>query len=192
MQTAFGDYLKAQAALTDDEINEIIALSLPRSLRRNELLLRTGEICRHKVFVISGLLRTFGISAEGNEHILQFSPENSWTLDVESYDKQIPSLMNIGAVEPSTVLLWKKTDFEHLLRSIPALKKLSEQIIARNIYYSRHRILTALSATPEEKYHDFVERFPDYLSRLPLRMIASYLGISLKTLTRIRQAQVHR
>jgi CRP/FNR family transcriptional regulator len=53
-------------------------------------------------------------------------------------------------------------------------------------------LFTALSATPEEKYEEFVRTFPDLLSRLPLHMIAAYLGISLKTLTRIRAAQLHR
>jgi CRP/FNR family transcriptional regulator len=192
MHTEFEAYLRKQTDLGEDAISEISSLAVSRSLRRNETIFRAGEICRHKAFVAHGLLRTFGISGEGNEYILQFSPENSWTLDAESYDRQIPSRVSIGAVEPSGILLWKKADFDILLNSIPSLKKFSERLISRNMHYSRQRIVTTLSATPEEKYQDFVQTFPDYLSRLPLRMIASYLGISVKTLTRIRHAQIHR
>ncbi len=160
-------------------------------LRRNEFLLREGEVCRHKTFIVSGLLRTFSITPDGNEHILLFSPENTWTLEVESYDREAPARSAIDAIEPSEVLLWNKTDFNSLLE-IPQLRKFSEQLISRSIHSSRQRIITALSATPEEKYEDFLQNYPELLSRLPLRMIAAYLGVSLKTLTRIRHAQLTR
>jgi CRP-like cAMP-binding protein len=191
MQPEFEEYLKTNG-LPDEVIQGISSLAVSKTLRRNELLLQAGDVCRHKVFVVSGLLRSFSSSANGSEHILQFSPELSWTLDVESYDREIPATANISAIETTDVLLWNKKDFNQLLADYPQLKKLSEQIISRNIYYSRQRIATALSATPEEKYEDFISRFPNLLSRLPLHMIAAYLGISLKTLTRIRHAQLHR
>ena len=191
MQLQFAKYLK-EAGLTDDVIRETSSLAIPRTLRRNEVLLQAGEVCRHKVFIAKGLLRTFVTGATGNEHILQFSPELTWTLDVESYDKGTPSEINIVATEASEVMLWNKEDFNSLLAEFPLLKNFSQQLISRNIYSSRQRIATALSATPEEKYEDFVHKFPNLLSRLPLHMIASYLGISLKTLTRIRHVQLYR
>lgn len=192
MQTEFDNYIKTQTGLSDEAIQAITGLAEFRTLRRNELLLSAGDVCRHKVFVISGLLRMFGTSANGNEHILQFSPEMSWTLDVESYDKEIASQINIEAIEPTEILLWQKNDFNKVLADYALLKQFSEQLIARTIYNNRQRLLTTLSATPEEKYEDFVRSFPGYLNRLPLRMIASYLGISIKTLTRIRHTQLHR
>ena len=192
MTANFKNYLRLQTSLNDADINSICALAVTRKLRRNEFLLREGEVCRHKIFIESGLLRNFGIKPDGGEHILQFSPENTWTLDVESYDKQIPSRYNISAVEPSEVLLWAKADFNGLLDDVPQLKSLANQLISRNIYNSRQRLLTALSGTPEEKYEDFVQHSPELLSRLPLRMIAAYLGISLKTLNRVRHTQLLR
>jgi len=192
MHPEFETYLRNGSDMAEETIRRISDMAVPRNLRRNELLFSAGEVCRHKVFVMSGLLHTFNISADGNQHILQFSPENSWTLDVESYDRQIPSQVSIGAVEPSSVLSWQKKDFDMLLAEVPQLKKFAEDLIARNTHYSRKRILLSLSATPEEKYEDFVQTFPNYLARLPLRMIAAYLGISIKTLTRIRHAQLQR
>lgn len=192
MTTTFENYLRLQTDLSEDDIHRISALASTRKLRRNEFLLREGEICRHKVFIVSGLLRTFGITPDGSEHILQFSPENTWTLDAESYDRQTPSRYHINAVEPSELLLWAKADFNMLLADIPRLKNFAEQLISRNIHSGRQRLLTTLSGTPEQKYEDFVQNFPGMLSRLPLRMIAAYLGVSLKTLTRIRHAQLQR
>lgn len=189
MTTAFENYLRSQIRLSEADITRVSSAAIPRKLRRNEPLLVTGEVCRHKTFIVSGVLRTYSISADGSEPILQFSPELTWTLDAESYDQQQPSRYHIAAVEPSEILLWHKHDFDRLLAEIPGLKKYAEQLISRNIYKGRDRLLTALSASPEEKYGDFAHNFPGLLSRLPLRMIAAYLGISLKTLTRIRHAQ---
>lgn len=188
----FISYLRKNTSVVDGDIDRIISPSILKTIRRNELLLQQGQICRHKVFILKGLLYHFGTSADGNDHILQFSPEQTWTVDAESYDQQIPSRFNIAAVEKTELLLWNRSDFEQLRNEIPALKSFAQQLISRNVYSSRQRILTALSATPEEKYEEFVRNSPDLLSRLPLRMIASYLGISLKTLTRIRHAQIHR
>lgn len=192
MHTEFENYLAAQTDLPAETIRHISSMATLRHLKRNETLLNAGEICRHKVYIADGLLRNFYIKPDGNEHILQFSPQHTWTLDVESYDQQTPSLINIEAIERSTVLLWARPDFDRLLKEIPELKKFSERLISRAIYNNRNRILTILSGTPEERYADFVTAHPDYLARLPLRMIAAYLGISLKTLTRIRHAQLQR
>lgn len=187
----FQSYLQTTTSLSREEIDRVCSFATPRVFRRNELLLQEGHICRHKTFIATGLLRTFGVTLDGREHILYFSPECSWTLDVESYDKQIPSSFNIGAIENSDVLQWTKHDFEVLLAEIPAFRLFSQQMISRNTHLSRHRLLTALSATPEEKYSEFLRTSSDLLPRLPLRMIASYLGISIKALTRVRHAQVH-
>lgn len=192
MIAGFETYLRTHTSLSDDEMEQISLAAIPKSLQRHEFLLQEGQICRHKTFIASGLLRTFGIVEDGSEHILHFSPEHTWTLDAESYDQQAPALFNIAAIERSDLLLWSKADFDLLLKDIPGLKTLSQQLISRNTHSSRRRIFTALSATPEEKYKDFTENHPDLLSRLPLHMIAAYLGISLKTLTRIRHAQLHR
>lgn len=192
MISAFETYLHTHAGLTGEEINRISSAATARSIRRNELILQEGQVCRHKTFLVNGLLRTYGIVADGSEHILQFATENTWALDAESYDHQKPTLFNIAAVERSELLQWMKPAFDRLLLEIPALKAFSEQLIANSNHRSRQRLFTSLSATPEEKYEEFVRLFPDLLARLPLHMIAAYLGISLKTLTRIRHAQLKR
>lgn len=192
MVAAFKTYIQQHTNLTDADVEQVCLPAIQKTVQRNELLLHEGQVCRYKIFVATGLLRNYGTVADGSEHILQFAPENSWTLDVESYDRQTPATINIAAIEYSEVLLWPKAEFDRLLMQLPGLKAFSQQIISRNIYNSRQRILMALSATPEEKYDDFVQTHPTLLSRLPLHMIASYLGISLKTLTRLRHAQLHR
>ena len=192
MTTAFDTYLRTRTSLNDAEIEQIVLAAKPVSLQRNEALLQQGQVCRHKVFIVKGLLRIYGTGADGSEHILHFAPENGWAVEPESYHQQTPSQFTIAAIERSEVLLWTKPHFDRLLQDIPELTVLSEQLIMRTNINNRQRLFTTLSSTPEEKYEDFVRTYPDLLSRLPLHMIAAFLGISLKTLTRIRHAQVRR
>lgn len=192
MTTGFETYLRSHMNLSDAEIDQIVSAGKLKSLQRNELLLQQGQVCRHKTFVIKGLLRNFGTAADGSESILQFSQENSWTLDAESYHLLTPSQFSIAAIERTEVLQWNKAVFDLLLNEIPVLNEFSLVLMTRSNYSSRNRLFTTLSATPEEKYESFVKTYPDLLARLPLHMIAAYIGISLKTLTRIRHSQLHR
>ncbi len=192
MTNVFKDYLRGNSQINDADIKLILDLALPRKLKRNEFLLEQGGICRHKTFVADGLLRTYALNTEGHEHILQFAPELTWTLDAESYNKVIPSRYSICAIERSEVLMWSKTDFDQLLLAIPALKSFSDNIISETMQNTRNRLHTILSASPEKRYDDFLRTTPNLLQRLPLKMIAAYLGVSLKTLNRVRQAQLQR
>jgi CRP-like cAMP-binding protein len=190
--TALETYLRTATIFTDDEIAMLSSAATRRTIQRNEHLLQLGQVCRHKTFVEKGLLRIYGTAADGTEAILNFSPEHSWALDPESYHQLTGSNYNITAIERTEVLQWTKPVFDQLSYDIPALRNYSQQLMSRYNINSRQRLFTTLSATPEERYEDFLRTYPDFLSRLPLHMIASYLGISLKTLTRIRHAQLHR
>lgn len=192
MIAEFQTYCRTLTHLRQDEIDQICALAVPRTLQKGEDLLKQGQVCRHKTFIIRGLLRNYGAAADGTEYILQFSSEHTWTLDPESYHLQTAAKFNITAVERTDVLQWNKEEFDRLLHNIPALNNYSQQIASKFNYSGRQRLFTTLSSTPEEKYDDFVRNNPALLSRLPLHMIAAYLGMSLKTLTRIRHAQLHK
>ncbi|GAB3993659.1 cyclic nucleotide-binding domain-containing protein [Spirosoma daeguense] len=193
MFTVFEKYIRTQIPnLSDDDIRLMKAVSIEKTIPRKQSLLKAGEVCHYKIFIINGFLRTYRIGEDGSEHIIQFSPELSWTTDGESYASRIPSVYNIDALEDSQVVMWSKDRFDALFEQIPALKDFSEQLISRNLYASRNRLYKAISATPSEKYEDFISANPGILLRIPLRMVASYLGVSVKTLTRIRQADIPR
>ncbi|QKJ29968.1 Crp/Fnr family transcriptional regulator [Mucilaginibacter mali] len=190
MFSAFEDYINSQIRVSSSELELICGKAIKQRIRRKHFLLQAGEVCRHKVFVLSGMLRMYSIKADGSEHIMQFSPENNWCTDPESLNDGIPSKYNIDALEDSEVLLWTKSDFSLLWEEIPQLRALTEKLITNNLHASRQRILTAISATAEEKYDDFIQTQADVFARVPLHMVASYLGVSRETLSRIRHAQV--
>jgi len=193
INAAFEQYLRAQTQLDETAIALIGSLGKERQLKRNELLLTAGEVSRYKVFVLNGLLKTYTLSADGTETIFSFLQEQSWTsFDVESYHKQSPSSFHIAAIEPAKLLTWTKRDFDYLLTELPLLRAYADLLGNQKVFLNKERLMTALIASPEEKYQKFQQNYPELLARIPLHLIAAYLGISVKTLTRARHTLLYK
>lgn len=174
--------------VTDEQFEFIKSQFIPRKVRKGEFLLREGEIARHSIFVASGCLRTYTIDDNGKEHILQFSPENWWTGDM-SFRSNVPSQFFIEALEDSEVLLTELSSIQKLNERIPESAAHYQAALQKSMEAKTQRIVSSLSATAEERYNDFVKKYPSLLQRVPQHMIASYLGISPETLSRIRKQQ---
>lgn len=186
----FERYLRQHAPeLTSEQIHLIRSKSVVRKVRKRQVLMYEGEVCQYKIFVLRGLLRTYNTAIDGSEYVMKFTAEQGWITDPDSYFNQTPSDLTIDAVEPSDVVLWTRDDFETLRAAIPELNTLSEQLVTRSIGDTQKRILMNISASTEEKYQHFIDTYPDIFRRVPLHMVASYLGVSRETLTRIRQGQ---
>jgi len=190
MFEVFEAYMMSQDGFTDDALRQMRSLSAVKSLRRKQFLLQEGEVCRYKTFVVKGLLKTYRLKDDGTEYIMRFASENSWSVDHESYNNQTPSKYYIEALEATELIQWTKENFDRLMDDIPLLKTFSEKIKASNLDASQERILMNISYTSEEKYQQFITAFPDIFRRVPLHMVASYLGVSRETLSRIRHAQI--
>jgi len=186
----FKKYLSERATLTEAELCLIHSLSVKKKIAKRGFILRKGEISRHTNFVSKGLLRLYRTDHRGDEYILKFADENHWINDRESYLTGQPSTANIEAIEDSEILAWKKSDFDLLLNKIPAFKELMKNLSAKLQIASENRFYTSVSSTAEEKYLQFVIKYPAIFNRVPLQMVASYIGVSRETLSRIRRISV--
>ena len=182
----FEKYLQEKANLDADEISAVRAVSIEKKIRKRQYLLQEGDVCHYNCFIAKGCLRMYTVGDNAEEHILRFAVENWWISDRESYNNGKPSICNIDALENCEVILIDKPDFLHLLTSIPKLKIFIDGLLARSYDAIQHRVLDAISYSAEEKYQNFISRFPDIFYRIPLHMIASYLGVSRETLSRVR------
>jgi CRP-like cAMP-binding protein len=192
MYNLFEAYITSQATLTPDELRMIRSLSLTRKVRRRHFLLREGEICQHKIFVARGLLRSYHVREDGSEHIMRFSPENTWTTEHDSLFGQTPARIHIEALEDSDVVLFTRESLEKIHFAIPEFKAYTNRFLSSALSQTYDRIMMNLSYSSEEKYQDFISTFPDVFNRVPLHMVASYLGVSRETLSRIRHAQAQK
>jgi len=184
----FEQYIKKTIPeLTEDEIRLMESRCFVRKLRRKEFLLREGEICNEKAFVTKGLFRTFSVGENGAEHILRFIDAGNWLIDPESYFKEQPAKYNIDAIEPTQVVLFHRADFHYLNEQIATLGKYNQDLFKESVLTLQDQLHMTISGTSEEKYLRFIETHPDIYQRIPLHMVASYLGLSRETLTRVRQ-----
>lgn len=190
MMDNFERFITPETACTKDEVKLIRSLATEKKLRRRQLLMHEGEVCRFKAFVMKGLLRTYRTGDDGAEYNMRFAVENGWMLDTESYNSQLPSKYNIEALEDTEILLWSRENMDKIFEVIPAFRSYSEKLKTSSHDANLNRILMNISYTAEEKYQEFVTSFPDVFSRIPLHMVASYLGVSRETLSRIRHAQL--
>ncbi len=180
-------FQKVLPDFTDEKFDFILYKSQLIKLQRKEIVCKQGEVCNLKIFVAKGLLRNYSISEDGNEHILQFVNEMSWTTDPESFYNNTPSKLNIEAMESSEIFAFNLDDFAELREQIPELNIFVENILTRKSMEIHKRLLMNISSSPEEKYLDFINTYPDIFNRVPLHMVASYLGLSRETLSRVRR-----
>ena len=192
MFEVFEQYLIEKAGLSEQEIAAVRAVSVKKRLRKRQYLLQEGDVCVNNCFVVKGCLRLYLVGEDGTEHILRFAAENWWMSDQESLNNGIPSKNNIDALEDSEVILISQPDYINLQMTIPKLREFVEKLKARSFEASQRRILSNISFSAQEKYQDFIKTYPDIFYRIPLHMVASYLGISRETLSRTRNQFVHK
>jgi len=188
----FAKYLREKANLDEEEIDAVRAVSVEKKIRKRQYLLQEGDVCHYNCFIVKGCLRMYTVGEDGVEHIVRFAVENWWISDRESYNNGYPSKCNIDALENSDIILIDKPDFLHLLMTIPKLKSFIDNLLARSYDAIQNRIIGAISFSTEEKYQNFIERFPGIVNRVPLHMIASYLGVTRETLSRVRSQSVQK
>lgn len=174
-------------SLTSEEENFYLSLLEYKKLKRREFLLVNGAICQHENYVIKGCLKNFSVDSNGFESIGMFAIEDWWTGDMFSFLTQTPSNINIVAMEDTEVFQLSKENQEKLLEQIPKFEK-CYRIKYQNSFISlQKRMIMNLSATAEERYLDFISRYPWVEKRIPLKYIAAYLGITPEFLSMIRR-----
>ena len=185
-------YFSEKVGINENEFENIKSLFLPRKFKRRQFLLQKGQVCKYTAFVENGCLRSYTIDDMGEEHILQFAIENWWISDQHSLLTGEPSSYFIDALEDSEVLLIDKQNYDKLINSSIKIEEFFVQLTQNNRAALERRIASFLSMTAEEKYVCMLEKYPNIVQRVPLRHIASYLGITPESLSRIRGHLAHK
>ena len=158
----------------------------PRTYDKGQFYQRAGEVCTHGAFVVRGCFRSFLIGEGGREHIITFYDEGGWIGDIESARTGKPTPYYLEAIEPSSVLAVTLASFDQVLAKMPDVARGYSIGLERRNAVRERRIATALSGSAEERYAEFLQQYPRLARRIPQRMLASYLGMTPETLSRIR------
>ena len=180
-------HIDKRVKLTDEEFVKIFKFFVPKKLRKRQFLLNEGEVCKHIGFVNSGCLRQYTIDSKGAEHIIQFAIEDWWVSDLNSFLSGKPATENIDALEDSEILLLEKSARDELLNACPKMEKFFRILIEANHVAIQQRIVDSLSTSAEERYLNFIKTYPKIFEQVPQNQIASYLGITPQSLSRIRK-----
>jgi len=180
-------YLRERHTLSDENAGLVRARVRPVQLARGDLVQRAGDVARNMTFVTKGILRSYVIDEDGREHVLRFAPEGWWLGDPDSARTGNPSLVFMEAIEPSRVLRLSYEDHEWMMQAIPGHAAAFARGVQRMVAARERWIVGTLSDSAEERYREFLETYPGIAVRVPLRMIASYLGITPETLSRVRR-----
>jgi CRP-like cAMP-binding protein len=186
MYEVFQKYMDSKIQLYQEQSDWIRSLSVVRKLRKHQFLLQAGDICKQHAFVSKGCLRSYSVDSDGVEHTVKFAVENWWIGDRDSLMSGEPAMLNIDAVEDSEVVLLLTKNFDLICQKIPAFNDMVNNLLQSAYNASQNRILANISLSAIEKYEHFLQRYPDLALRIPQGMIASYLGMSPETLSRVR------
>ena len=180
-------HIEKRVHLTDEEFEISAKYFIPKKLKKHQFLLNEGDICRYVAFVNSGCLRKYTIDNKGSEHITQFAIEDWWISDLDSFFSGLPAKSNIDTLQDSEVLLLEKSAREEMLDNCPKMEKLFRLQIESGYVATQQRIVDSLSASAEERYLKFIKTYPKIFEIVPQNQIASYLGITPQSLSRIRK-----
>lgn len=162
------------------------------SLKKKERFVTTGEYCRHIAFVNKGCLRSFIFDKNGDEHILQLATEDYWISDMYSFLSGLPAIYTIEAIENSELFKINAEALEETYQYFPRFERFFRLLIQKSYVSSQQRILSNLSENSEEKYLAMIEKAPSLIQRVPQQYIASYLGITPESLSRIKRKIFHK
>lgn len=176
--------------LTAEEVEILKSMFRHKKYRKHQFILQEGEVAMHDNFVIKGLSRTYRTDDKGQQHILRFAPEEWWTGDLASFLSGKPTIYNVDCLEDTEVLGITYADLENLFERVPKMNKYFRLLYQRSIISYGLRLVSNLSLSASERYEEFIKRFPEIEQRVSNHQIASYLGITPQSLSRIRsQAQ---
>ena len=179
--------ISKHVSISQDERDIFCNLFVQKSIKKKSFLLEEGEICKFEGFVTKGLFRVYHIDQNGFENILYFAIENWWITDIDSFTTEKPSQLYIEALEDSEVLLISKKDKEYSYITLPKIEKLFRIMTQKTHVALQRRMIDNLSKTADQRYLDFIEKYPQLLQRLTNLQIAAYLGISHEFLSKIRK-----
>ena len=180
----------SQTPLTEAEIVIIKKIVVAKKLRKGQYFLQEGEICKYLGFIVKGSMKQYTVDEKGLEHIVRLTIENWWAGDRESHIKLTPSAYNIEACEDTELLQFTRADQISRLSLIPAINEMSINLDENFAIAAQKRFNAHISMTAEKRFAEFSLSHPDFLQRFPQHIIASYLGITKETLSRIRSQSI--
>ena len=184
------DYFKNSISISleiENKLNEIIK---ERNLVKGEQILTDNSLKKEHVFVVSGCLRSFYKTEDGKEHTIQFAVKNWWISDYITLYTDNKSIVSIESLTHSKVLIIDNSKVEKFYKEFPQFEIIQRKNFEKRVATLQKRILNLLTLSAAEKYNQFIKDYTDFEKIIPNYQIASFLGITPQSLSRIRKERI--
>jgi CRP-like cAMP-binding protein len=178
--------IRKHIVISDKDLEKVSSRFVYRKFRKKQFILQEGDVCRFETFILKGCCRTYELDEKGQEHILQFAPEDWWAGNLYSFLTETASTYAIDCLEDCEVLQISKQGLEELYSELPVMERYFRIIIQNAFIALQKRVLTNLSKPAVDRYKEFIEKYPQIENRVPDHQIASFLGLTPQSLSRIR------
>lgn len=184
-------YVARCISLNEKELAFFHSILHHKKIKKKTFLLQQGQICDFEAYIIKGCIKVYYLDKEGNEVILLFAVEDWWVSDIDSFSNQSPSNLFIETLEDCELLVLNYADKERLYQHVPQLERMFRLMVQRAYVVLQQRFFATISQPAEERYLDFLKRYPSIPQRVAQHQIAAYLGISPEFLSKIRAKLAH-
>ncbi|MFD1771540.1 Crp/Fnr family transcriptional regulator [Sphingobacterium suaedae] len=179
---------QAIISVSSEEFDYILGHFSHKKFKKHQYLVQAGDLVHYDYFVLSGCVKSYFTDESGKTHILLFGIPDWWITDYEAYYFQKKATVNIDCIAETEVLCLSHINREKLCQEFHALEHFFRKKTNRRNVVLQNRILTLLSSSAKERYEQFIVDYPDLVQQLPKHLLASYLGVTRETLSRLYHA----
>lgn len=184
------DHINAKVKLTDDETLQFISAFKLTKVRKRQFIVQPNFTTKYRNYILQGAFRGYVVTDEGQDHTISFAIEDWWITDYNSYIYQQPATMFIVALEDGMILQLDFDKEKELKQSNYKFETFFRIIAERGLAFYQRRIISNLTLSAEQRYEQFIEKYPQIVQRVPQYALASFLGMSTEFLSRIRNKRV--
>jgi CRP-like cAMP-binding protein len=192
MTNKIASYIDKFVKLTEEEKVFFSSCFKEAKIKKRQFIIQPNFVAKHRNYVLQGAFRAYVICNEGKDHTTNFAIDDWWITDYNSYIFQQPATMFVVALEDSIIL---QLDFEkeqELKEQNHKFETFFRILAERGLAFQQRRIISNLTQTAEERYENFVSKYPQIIQRVPQYALASYLGMTTEFLSRIRNKRVNK
>jgi CRP-like cAMP-binding protein len=178
--------------LTDEEEKYLLSILRITKVRKKQFIVQPEFVCRYKSYVYQGVMRSYLVNNDGQEHTVSLAIDDFWISDFNSYHFQEPAKLFVEALEDSILVQLEYHAEEILLEKYPKFEKFLRIFYLRAVANYHNRMISNLSKTAEERYDEFMEKYPAIVHKVPQYALASYLGMTTQFLSKIRNSKTRK
>ena len=190
MTNKITSYIDKFVKLTEEEKELFSSCFKEVKIKKRQFIVQPNFIAKHRQYVLKGAFRAYVVADEGQEHTITFAIDDWWITDYNSYIFQQPATMFVVALEDSIILQLDYEKEQELKLQNHKFETFFRIVAERGLASQQRRIISILTQTAEERYENFLNKYPQIVQRVPQYALASYLGMTTEFLSRIRNKRV--